>query len=87
MPNPKLKEVRVPGTQTPGSTHTVEASFEQDAPEVYTVTATAGPGGSIDPTGTAEYPVGQDAVYTVAANIGFHIAAILVDGVAIDLNA
>lgn len=78
--------VTIPGQQTPGSTHTIDAAFAPDAVPTYTVVATAGPGGSISPSGSTDYPVGQDAVYTVTADPGQHIDTIKVDGVAIDLT-
>jgi hypothetical protein len=85
MPNVKSKTVTIPGNQTPGSVHTIEATFAAD-PSTYTVVATAGDGGTITPSGSADYPVDQDSTYQVDANQGFHIDTVKVDGVSIDLT-
>jgi hypothetical protein len=59
------------------SNHTVAASF--NAP--LTITATAGAGGSISPSGAVVVPLGADQGFTVTANGGFVIADVVVDGV------
>jgi hypothetical protein len=87
MPNVTSKSVTIPGTQPAGSQHTVDATFAPDTADTYTVVATAGDGGTISPTGSTDYPVGQDAIYQITANPGNHIDTIKVDGVAIDLSA
>jgi uncharacterized repeat protein (TIGR02543 family) len=46
----------------------------------YTITASAGAGGSIAPSGTLSINPGDDQEYTITANAGYQIADVLVDG-------
>jgi alpha-tubulin suppressor-like RCC1 family protein len=48
---------------------------------VYTVTASAGPGGAISPNGTVSVGNGDDQAFTIAPDAGYHIVDVLVDGV------
>ncbi|MBJ6751615.1 malectin [Geomonas anaerohicana] len=57
--------------------HTIAASFALNS---YTITATAGTGGSITPSGTATVSSGSKS-YTIAAASGYKIADVKVDGV------
>jgi hypothetical protein len=57
--------------------HTISASFAQNT---VIITASAGPGGSILPSGNVSVVVGADQGFTIAANNGYHIADVLVDG-------
>ena len=54
--------------------HTVTASFAIDQ---YTVTLTAGTGGSINPSTPQTVNNGSDLAFTVAANAGYHIVSVL----------
>ncbi len=55
-------------------------------PEVYyKITALAGDGGSISPSGTADVLAGQSRSYTVTANPGYTLASVKVDGAAVAL--
>ena len=54
---------------------TVAATVEQHA-----VTATAGFGGSIDPSGIVWITHGSDVEFQIVADPGFHVAQVLVDG-------
>ena len=47
----------------------------------YTITASAGDGGNISPSGSASVAYGNDKTYTITANAGYEIEAVLVDGV------
>ncbi len=58
--------------------HTIIAYFNA---VTYTITATAGAGGSISPPGTSTFNVGASQTYTVTPATGYHIADVLVDGV------
>ena len=58
------------------ATHTISASFSP----VYTITATAGTGGTISPSGSVQLNPGSDQSFTIAPNTGFVIASVLVDG-------
>ncbi len=49
----------------------------------YTITATAGIGGSIDPSGTAAFAYGSSKTYTIKAYEGYAIKDILVDGTSV----
>ncbi|MCM8785471.1 MAG: carboxypeptidase regulatory-like domain-containing protein [Candidatus Omnitrophica bacterium] len=49
----------------------------------YTITATAGPGGSISPSGQVIVNEGQDQIFNIAANQGYQIADVLVDGISV----
>ncbi|MBQ1652788.1 MAG: MucBP domain-containing protein, partial [Bacteroidales bacterium] len=62
------------------SDHTIEATFEADAPNTYTITASAGNGGTITPNGAVTVEEGIDKTFAIAASTGYHIADVLVDG-------
>lgn len=51
------------------------------APLYYTITATAGPGCTIDPSGEVEVAYGFDQAFTIAASPGYKISDVTVDGV------
>lgn len=57
--------------------HTIEAVF---APDVFTVTATAGDGGTISPEGTTTAAYGTSLGYTITPAVDYHIADVFVDG-------
>lgn len=46
----------------------------------YTITASAGNGGVIDPSGSVSVSSGSDKTFTITANEGYEIADVLVDG-------
>jgi len=52
-----------------------------NGPETYTITASAGPGGNINPSGTITVNHGEDKTFTITPNTGYHITNVLVDGV------
>ena len=56
-------------------THTISATFNP------TITATAGPNGSISPVGTAAVTSGGSKTYIIRPTVGYHIANVLVDGI------
>jgi ABC-type transporter MlaC component len=58
----------------------IQASF---APKTYSITASAGTGGSITPSGTATVSHGGSASYSIAAATGYRIADVKVDGVSV----
>ena len=58
--------------------HTIAASFAVDT---VTITASAGAGGAIAPSGAQSVAVGASATFTITPNSGFHIAGVVVDGV------
>lgn len=58
--------------------HSISASFLQLS---YSITATAGANGSITPTGATVVNCGGSQTYTIAANAGFNISDVVVDGI------
>ncbi|MFN3554372.1 MAG: InlB B-repeat-containing protein [Bacteroidales bacterium] len=59
------------------SDHTLTATFEA---LVYTITASAGPGGSISPDGDVQVAWGSDPTFTITPDPGYAIATVMVDG-------
>lgn len=57
--------------------HTIEASF---AINTYTIYASAGPNGSIDPAGSISVDYGTFKTFNIIPNTGYHVADVLVDG-------
>jgi len=51
----------------------------------YTITATAGPGGSIAPQGNIAVDQGSDITFTITPAAGYSVAEVLVDGGAVDI--
>ncbi|MBA7510388.1 hypothetical protein ES705_02372 [subsurface metagenome] len=51
-----------------------------DVSLTYTITATAGPGGSIAPSGAVTVNHGANQTFTIIPDPGYHIADVLVDG-------
>lgn len=60
------------------SNYTYEVTFN---PSTYTVTATTGNNGTVSPVGVTAYNYNDNAVYNVAANAGYYIQSITIDGV------
>jgi hypothetical protein len=60
--------------------HTINAYFKQIT---YTITATAGSGGSISPLGTWTFNPGASQTYTITPAAGYHVADVLVDGASV----
>jgi hypothetical protein len=58
--------------------HTISASF---TPDVYIITATAGPNGSISPSGMFTVNRGDNATFTITPDTGHRIRRVVVDGV------
>ena len=57
--------------------HTIEATFEEIT---YTITATAGNGGSINPDGEVTVWTGSSQAFTILPNEAYRIATVIVDG-------
>ncbi len=57
--------------------HTIAASFAVDT---HTITASAGTGGTIDPSGAVSVNDGSSQAFTIAATTGYRIADVVVDG-------
>ena len=58
--------------------HTITASFAIDT---FTITASAGAGGRISPSGAVSVNFGATPAFSITPNVGYHIAGVLVDGV------
>ncbi|MBI5103224.1 MAG: Ig-like domain-containing protein, partial [Nitrospirae bacterium] len=58
--------------------HTISASF---APNTYTITAAAGAGGVITPSGNIAVQPGSAMTFAISPNAGYHVTDVLVDGV------
>ena len=58
----------------------VEALEEIQVPETYTITASAGEGGSIDPSGEVTVNAGETQTFTITADEGYVIADVKVNG-------
>jgi uncharacterized spore protein YtfJ len=59
------------------SNHQIYAVF---TPATYTITATAGPGGSISPSGTFTVNHGSNITFTILPDAGYRIDSVVVDG-------
>ena len=57
--------------------HTVVVTFATDN---FTITASAGSGGSISPSGAVTVNYGNDQVFTITPNTSYYVANVLVDG-------
>ena len=66
--------------QTAALEAAVEALKEIPAPETYTITASAGEGGSIDPSGEVTVNAGETQTFTIKADEGYVIADVKVNG-------
>jgi hypothetical protein len=62
--------------------HTIAATFAA-TPVTYTITASAGTGGSITPSGTVKLNAGASQSYSIAAATGYKIAGVTVDGASV----
>jgi len=61
--------------------HGINATFSLVSPTTYTITATAGTGGTIAPSGSVSVTAGASQLFTMTPNTGYTIASVLVDGV------
>ena len=60
--------------------HTIHVNFAQ---QVHTITATAGLGGSISPSGAVQVAGGGNQTFTITPNTGYHVVDVEVDGVSV----
>ena len=56
---------------------TVTATFTLKS---YTITASAGSGGTISPSGSVPVDYGTNKTFTISPNTNYHVADVLVDG-------
>ena len=52
----------------------------------YSVSASAGEGGTISPSGTVITPEGEERLFTITSDIGYHIKSIKVDDIDIEIE-
>lgn len=62
---------------------TIAVSFKEVTVVKHTITATAGAGGTIAPSGAVEVEAGADQIFTITAGNGFEIDDVLVGGVSV----
>lgn len=60
--------------------HTINATFEGSS---YSVSATAGHGGTVTPSGTISVASGETVVFTITADATYHVADVLLDGASV----
>jgi hypothetical protein len=61
--------------------HTIAVTFAPGVGSTYTITATAGDHGSINPIGDRQVPAGGSIIYTMQPVEGYQVATITIDGV------
>ncbi|GAI84368.1 unnamed protein product, partial [marine sediment metagenome] len=55
-------------------------TFPTSGVSTYSITASAGDGGQINPSGTTQVASGGSQTYTITENTGYHISDVVVDG-------
>ncbi len=60
--------------------HSISITASGNLPPVYTITASAGTGGTISPSGAVQVASGGSQTFTIAANSGYAISSVTVDG-------
>jgi glucose/arabinose dehydrogenase len=63
--------------------HTISASFSQIPQGSYTITATAGTGGTLSPSGSVVVSAGQTQLFTIVPTGNYQVSSVLVDGVSV----
>ena len=53
---------------------------------VYTVSASAGVGGTISPQGISKVEKGESLTYTITSNTGYHVKSLVIDGIAVKVS-
>lgn len=66
-----------------GANHVIHAVFERIPIQTFVITASAGEGGAVEPTGENQVNQGQSKTFTVQADDGYDVRQVLVDGVSI----
>jgi len=77
---PTGHETDNPLTITIDSDKTITATFAIDT---FTITATAGEYGTIDPSGAVTVNYGDSKTFTITPNTGYHILDVKVDGTSV----
>jgi hypothetical protein len=66
--------------------HKIRATFAVNAATTYTITATAGAGGSISPSGSVSVAQGASQSFTISPRAGYDIADVIIDGVSTGIS-
>jgi len=92
----KVADVKVNGTSVGAvasytfsnvtSNQSISATFTTVTTGSYSVTASAGAGGSISPSGSVSVTSGSSKTFTVSPNAGYYTASVSVDGVVVATN-
>ena len=75
--SPNTGTTRIASLTIAGNVFTIT----ENGPAAYTITATAGTGGSISPSGGVSVQSGANQTFNITANTGYKIAGVTVDGV------
>jgi len=70
-------------TEGKGRVDIFAARIKIKVPNIYTIVATVGAGGKIEPAGPVGVTEGEDKPFTITANSGYSVKTILVDGIAV----
>jgi parallel beta-helix repeat protein len=68
---------------TPGGSATFGQTTVGTAPTTFTITASAGSGGTISPTGAVTVNQGASQTFTITPNSGFTVSSVTVDGTSV----
>ncbi len=79
----KSTDLRFASTDNAGNAETVRTQIFTMTTAAPTLTATAGPNGSIRPSGAVTVPTGGNGAFTMTPNAGYRVADVLVDGVSV----
>lgn len=79
----KIRAVITNGTTTGDYIQDFNITVDAGAPVQHTITASAGTGGSISPSGSVTVDDGGDQTFTITANNGYQILDVLVDGTSV----
>ena len=63
--------------------HTISATFAANKQSSYNITASAGAGGSISPSGTVAVSSGANRTFTITPKAGYRVASVVVDGASV----
>lgn len=75
--------VKLTVTNAYGSTEEVKADYITAVLPTYSITASASPGGSIDPAGEVVVEYGASQSFSIATDSGYQVADVLVDGASV----
>jgi hypothetical protein len=77
--------VTIPAGDETATMSTIKLTIEEPA-TTFTITASAGEGGSISPSGTITVPAGGEQKFTITTNLGYFGDIVLIDGESVILS-